>query len=267
MSFLKNLPKFFRLPDSEIEKAEIRPGAFYLEPNKGKLYIDSEDSRIDLSPIRRIPSADELPTTPTGYVYITDSGSLYINVGGNWYEYEPKALGEATYMYRFEVVGRETELRFSSQLLGVSHYPEFDLLNSNYENISSSDWLVRGWEGEDYVIKVSGGLPEGVYHLKISYNVKNDSAGVYIQDDSSSAAAIVMSPGEHYIFTKPLSSLVVDTNPEGRGISTLQFSTADTFQFSAPATVKYTNSRPTFKANTTYYVTAQNGILSVSTVV
>lgn len=264
---LQNLPKFFRLPDSSISDLPITTGAIYFAPDKGKLYLDSDDSRVDLSPVRVISTAEDLPATSTGHVYITNSGNLFINVGGNWYEYSPVAAGEATYMYRFEVTNRESELSFSSDILGVSHSPEFELLDADYNNISGSDWLTRGWVDDSYVLKASGGFPDGTYYLKISYNVRNDASGVYIQDDTSTAASIKLSAGEHYIFTSPLTSLSVDTDSSCRGIATLQFTTGDSFTFLAASGLSYTNSVPSFKSNTTYYISSQNCILTVSEVV
>lgn len=266
-STLQNLPKFFRLPDSSIAELPVNAGAIYFSPDRGKLYIDSDDSRVDLSPVKRIATVDDLPQVANDRVYITNSGSLFINSGGSWYEYSPVPAGEATYMYRFEVSGRPEELRFDAGTLGVSHFPEFDVLNTDYTNISGADWLSRGWQGSDYVIKASGGFPDGTYYLKVSYNVKNDASGTYIQDDLSTQVSINLSAGEHYIFSKPLNALSIVPDLSCRGISTVQFTTGSEFSFSVPSTTKFTNAIPTFLTETSYYLTSQNGIMTVSTVV
>lgn len=261
------LPSFFRLPESTIATVPRTEGAFLFAEDSEAMYLDTDTKRVPLAPVRTLSSSSELPQHSSGYVYATSDGNLHIYVGGSWKTYTPMSEGEATYMYRFEVVERVDQVSFTAEQLNAAHKPEMDILSEDGTNLSGSDWITRKWDEDSYVLSCTGGWPVGVYYLKISHNVRYDAAGTYIQDDVATAAAISVQAGENYIFTRPLTSMTMTLAGTGKSKSTVTFITADTFQFTPPAGAKYRGAIPTLEPNSEYYIEVHNGILSVDKVV
>ena len=265
---LTDLPQFFRLNDEDIANLPISPGSFIVSTDKHVVYVDLDDSRQSLAPVQTVRSIDDLANKSPNYIYVSANGSLYVNIGGTWNEYTPSNLSEASYLYRFEVTERVSEIRFSAESLGVTHAPEFDILDADNKNISGSDWITRGWDKvtNEYVLSCAGGWPVGVYYLKLSYNVRYDSAGAYIQDDSATQAVINMCAGEHYVFTQPLTSLTISSFT-GRGEGSVTFKSTSSTSFNVPDNTRFLDSVPTINPNTDYYVVIRNGVLSIHTIV
>ena len=261
------LPSFFRLPESVVAKLPRTDGAFIFAEDSEAVYIDTDTKRVPLSPVRSLTSESELPSDSTGYVYVTDDGNLHVFSKGTWHTYTPMSEGEATYMYRFEIVERVDQVSFTSEQLNTSHKPELDVLSADGTNISGSDWLTRRWDGDEYVLSCVGGWPVGVYYLKISYSVRYDASGTYIQDDSAVAASIYVRAGENYVFSRPLQSLSISLEGDGKAQSTITFKTAPQFTYSLPQQARFRGSVPQLAGGKEYYITIHNGILSVDEVV
>lgn len=265
---LNDLPQFFRLNDTAIANMPISPGSFIVSTDKHTVYLDLDSSRLSLAPVQTVQSFEDLADKSPSYIYVSANGSLYVNIGGTWNEYTPSNLSEASYLYRFEVTERVPEIRFSAESLGVNHAPEFDILDADNKNISGSDWITRGWDTttNEYVLTCSGDWPVGIYYLKLSYNVRYDSSGVYIQDDSATQATLNMCAGEHYSFTRPLTSLNI-SKFTGRGEGTVTFTTGATISCTFPDTVRFLDTVPTFEPGAEYMLAIRNGILSVHSIV
>lgn len=246
----------------------VTPGSFIFSADSESLYLDTKDKRVPLSPVQAIHNKSELGDKPASYVYVTPDGAMFLFANGAWHEYAPATLAEATYMYRFEVSERVSELRFSADTLGVSHAPEFDVLDANKNNISGSEWIRRRWDDttSEYVLSCSGDWPIGTYYLKLSYNVRYDSEGSYIQDDSSRAASITLNAGEHYTFTNPLTSLTINVTG-GRGRSSVSFVAGSGIRLNVPTSVKFLSNIPTIKEGSEYFIELQGNIMSVREVV
>jgi hypothetical protein len=265
---LDSLPKFRRIPTAEaVQQSALLPNAVIVAEDTEQLFIDTDEKRIDLSPVRHVKSKEQLPEAGGSAVYLTDAGMLYIYAGGIWHEFTPSPMSEAVYMYRFEVLDDFVEeLRFNKDSLGVSHSPEFDIVDTTGTNITNSDFITRQWAGNEYIISYSGGWPKGEYFLKLSYNVKYDSQGIYITDKTSTTPAIKVAAGEHYVFEEPLTSLSVDLVDGCKGEGSVWFTTGDSFIIDFPDTIRFFGGRPAFNTNTEYVLTVRNGAVAVGIV-
>lgn len=270
MSYLlDSLPQFRRIATAEsVHQSELLPNAVIVAEDTEQLFIDTENKRLDFSPVRHIRSKDQLPSEgSTAYAYLTDQGMLYMYAGGVWHEFTPTPLSESTYMYRFEVTDNTVEeLRFTQNILGVAHNPEFDIIDTAGTNITGSDFLSRRWDGDTYIITYSGGWPKGEYFLKLSYNVRYDSQGIYITDKTSTTPSVKVAAGEHYVFEAPLTSLSIDFVDGCKGEGSVWFSTGSTFSIDLPATAKFFGWYPVFNTDSEYVLTVRNGAIAVGVV-
>ena len=266
MSYLlDNLPRFRRIPTvAEVTQAELQPNAYIVAEDSEQLFVDTPDKRIDLSSIKHITDKRELPEVGSASkLYIAANGSMYAYTNGTWCEYTPYPMSDATYMHRF-VVSEDTEtLRFSKDVLGLKHNPEMDVLDGEGYNISTSDFMSRRWDGDEYVITYSGGWPKGEYFLKISYNVRYDSQGIYITDADNTEADINVAAGEHYVFEQPLTSLNIDLVTGCKGECTVWFKTGTGFSLSIPESIRFFDNPPEFMDGNEYVLIFRNNTVAV----
>ena len=182
------LPEFFRLPAPDIQNIGLRPGAVYLSTDTETIAIDADDTRISLSPVRSISNEEQLSGASPAYIYVSESGDLYIQSAGKWHKYIPDESKIKTMLYRFTVAERVDSLSFSASAMAVEGQPEFDILTEDSTNITGSDFITRRWSDEDtYTVSYAGGWPVGTYYLKLSFGGKAASTDASDIEVSTSA--------------------------------------------------------------------------------